>query len=106
METGEQQAQAQLESVVEIIAALRAASNDEAREAAQIRIQKDPLSIEVRGDWHAPGGEGAKPGEFMILLAQAVPQCESAASWIVAARRRIRALNIKIGLRLGGNCWT
>lgn len=73
METGEQQAQAQLESVVEIIAALRAASNDEAREAAQIRIQKDPLSVEVRGDWHAPGGEGAKPGEFMILLCTGGP---------------------------------
>jgi len=73
METAEQQAQAQLESIVEMIATLRAASNDNEREAAQIRIAEDPLSVEVRGDWHAPGGEGAKPSEFMILLCTGGP---------------------------------
>jgi hypothetical protein len=59
MENAKQQALAQLESIVEMIAALRVASNDEEREAAQTRIEEDPLSVEVRGDWHAPGCEGA-----------------------------------------------
>src|ERR1700719_4453369 len=73
MENAKQQAQAQLESVIEMTAELRAASNDEEREAEQIRIQEDPLSIEVRGDWHVPGSEGAKPSEFMILLCTGGP---------------------------------
>jgi hypothetical protein len=73
METAEQQAQAQLESIVEMIVALRAASNDNEQEAAQIRIEEDPLSVEVRGDWHAPGGQGAKPSEFIILLCTGGP---------------------------------
>jgi hypothetical protein len=56
-----------------MIAALRTAVNEEEREAAQITIEEDPLSVEVRGDWHAPGGEGAKPSEFMILLCTGGP---------------------------------
>ena len=73
MENAKQQALPQLESIVEMIAALRVASNDEEREAAQTRIEEDPLSVEVRGDWNAPGCEGAKPSEFMILLCTGGP---------------------------------
>ena len=72
-ENAKQQAQAQLESIVAMIAALRTAGNDEEREVAQTRIEEDPLSVEVRGEWHAPGGDGAKPSEFMILLCTGGP---------------------------------
>jgi hypothetical protein len=73
MENAKQQAQAQLDSIIEMIVALRAARTDEEREAAQTSIEEDPLSVEVRGDWHVPGGEGAKPSEFMILLCTGGP---------------------------------
>ena len=56
-----------------MIAALTAAGNDEEREAAQTRIEEDPLSVEVRGAWQPVGGEGAKPVEFMILLCTGGP---------------------------------
>jgi hypothetical protein len=37
-------------------------------------IEEDPLSIQVRGDWHAPGDpEGAKPVEYEILLSTGGP---------------------------------
>jgi len=68
-----QQALAQLESLVGMVKALRTAGNDEEREAAQTRIEEDPLSVEVRGAWHPVGGEGAKPIEFMILLCTGGP---------------------------------
>ena len=68
-----QEAQTQLDSIVQMIAALRIARSDEEREAARTSIEEDPLSIEVRGDWHAPGGEGGKPSEFMILLCTGGP---------------------------------
>src|SRR5437667_9954318 len=72
-ENAKQQALAQLESLVGMVKALRTAGNEEEREAAQTRIEEDPLSVEVRGDWHAPGCEGAKPSEFMILLCTGGP---------------------------------
>jgi len=73
METAEQQAQAQLDSIVQMMAALRTARCDKEREAVRTSIEEDPLSVEVRGDWHAPGGERAKPSEFMILLCTGGP---------------------------------
>jgi hypothetical protein len=73
MDNAEKQAQAQLDSIVEMIAALRNARTDEEREAAQTSIEEDLLSVEVRGDCHVPGGEGAKPSEFMILLCTGGP---------------------------------
>ena len=49
---------------------LEAAAGDcENQSAAIDRIQEDPLSIEVRSDWHAPGDtDGNSPSEFQILL--------------------------------------
>jgi hypothetical protein len=73
MENAKQQALAQLRSICEMVTALGAAGNDGEREAAQTRIEEDPLSVEVRGDWHAPGSEGSKPSEFMILLCTGGP---------------------------------
>jgi len=64
------QAQAQFESIKEMIAALSAAGeNDEATEAAQEAIQEDPLSVEVRSEWHSPGSrDNGGISEFRILL--------------------------------------
>jgi hypothetical protein len=73
MENAEQQARSQVDSILEMVAALRNAHNDEHREAAETAIQEDPLSIEVRGDWHAVGAESAKPSEFKIELCTGGP---------------------------------
>jgi hypothetical protein len=72
-ENAKQQAQTQLESLVEMVITLRTAGNDEAREAAETTIQEDPLSIEVRADWHALGAEHAKATEFKIELCTGGP---------------------------------
>ena len=43
-------------------------NEDEAKEA----IDEDPLSVEVRSDWHTPGGDD-KASEYMILLCTGGP---------------------------------
>jgi len=43
-------------------------------DAAREVIERDPLSIEVRSDWHAPGDE-APPDSFNILLCTGGPAC-------------------------------
>lgn len=44
------------------------------RDDALERVLEDPLSLEVRSNWHTPGDEGgAKPGEFCLLLAMGGP---------------------------------
>lgn len=71
-----EQALAQLESIVKMIAALEKAkdeNDDAAIEAAQNAIQCDPLSAEVRTDWHSPGDEDTKPTHFRILLCTGGP---------------------------------
>ena len=73
MENSEQQAHAQLESIVAMIAALRMAIDDEQRETAETRIQEDPLSVEVRADWHAVGAEQSSATEFKIELCTGGP---------------------------------
>jgi hypothetical protein len=73
MENSEQQAHAQLESIVAMIAALRMAIDDEQRETAETRIQEDPLSVEVRADWHAVGAEQSSATEFRIELCTGGP---------------------------------
>lgn len=47
--------------------------DEEAREA----IQQDPLSVEVRSGWYAPGApeDDRKPFEFTILLCTGGPAC-------------------------------
>jgi len=64
------QAQAQFESIKGMIEALsEAGENEEAVEAAYQAIQEDPLSVEVRSEWHSPGSrDSGGISEFKILL--------------------------------------
>ena len=69
------QARAQYESIKEMVAALRKANDtgdDDAREDAEREIREDPLSIDVRGGWHAPGGDD-EAEEYRILLSTGGP---------------------------------
>ena len=76
---GLSQAKAQLESIKEMVAALSVTADAKgyaAREDAERAIQEDPLSIEIRGDWHTPGGKEEKgEGEYRILLCTGGPAC-------------------------------
>lgn len=57
----------------EELAELEEAAGDcENEDDARQRVLDDPLSIEVRGDWHAPG-DGSDDVEFMILLGTGGP---------------------------------
>jgi len=73
MDNAEKQARSQVESILEMVHALRNAETDNKREAAQMKIHEDPLSVEVRTDWHAVGAEGAKASEFKIDLCTGGP---------------------------------
>ena len=73
MENAERQAQAQLESIVAMVAALRMADNDDELEGAEATIRDDALSIEVRGDWHPLDTEYAEASEFKIELCTGGP---------------------------------
>lgn len=44
-------------------------------EDATRSISEDPLSVEVRSDWHNPGAEEDKPTEYTILLCTGGPAC-------------------------------
>lgn len=69
------QAKAQLESIKEMVAALDV-GDDAERCEAQETIQQDALCVEVRSDWHEPGGEvGISPCEYTILLCTGGPAC-------------------------------
>lgn len=41
-------------------------------EKAREQIEESPLSVEVRSDWHTPGGDST-PGEYNILLCTGGP---------------------------------
>jgi len=72
----ENQARAQLESIKEMIAALDLAGEDDnARDDAYQIIQEDPLSVEVRSDWHSPGDRDTETAEYNILLCTGGPAC-------------------------------
>ena len=44
------------------------------RENTEQHIHEDPLSVEVRSDWHTPGSE-SREGEYRILLCTGGPAC-------------------------------
>lgn len=44
------------------------------REAAEQRIQEDPLCVELRSGWYTPGSE-PEPEEYTILLCTGGPAC-------------------------------
>jgi hypothetical protein len=61
------------------LAELEAAAGDcESEEQARERIEEDPLSVEVRTDWHSPGATDASstPAEYRILLCTGGPACQ------------------------------
>ena len=77
-DTAKDQARLQLASIVEMVAALRAAEesgDDDAREAAIQRISESPLSVEMRDGWYVPGGDHEGPEEYHILLCWGGPAC-------------------------------
>jgi hypothetical protein len=74
-DNAEDQARAQFESIKEMVQALldaQEADDENAREEAYQTIQEDPLSVEVRSGWHAPGAK-ADDEEFNILLCTGGP---------------------------------
>jgi hypothetical protein len=73
MNDAERQARSQVESIVEMIDALRNAESDSELEAAQTTIYEDPLEVEVRGDWYAVGAHHSNTSEFKILLCTGGP---------------------------------
>jgi hypothetical protein len=73
MNDAEQQAKSQVESIVEMIDALRKAESESEREAAQTAIYEDPLSVEIRTDWHAVAAQPCGATEFKILLCTGGP---------------------------------
>ena len=78
----EDQARAQVESICEMIAAY-----DEAQENGVVTyegceydedgmrevMEQDALSVEVRSDWHTPGGAPEPPSAYRILLCTGGP---------------------------------
>ena len=69
---GEDQARAQLDSIIEMVEKLDTGTDIE-REEAQTIIHEDPLSVQVRSGWYSPGSENTKPEEFEILLCTGGP---------------------------------
>lgn len=61
------------DSDAEELTELEAAAGDyESQDAAREAINSDPLEIQVRSDWYAPGEE-SEPGEYKILLCTGGP---------------------------------
>ena len=66
------QARAQLDSIMEMVKALKNGEEIDGQDPAE-RIHEDPLSVEVRSDWHSPGDGNDKPTEYNILLCTGGP---------------------------------
>ena len=67
-----EQAKSQLESIVEMAGRLNKADqgdDEDERDEARTAIHEDPLSVEVRTDWHTLDAEDQKPTHYRILLA-------------------------------------
>ena len=73
-----------VECVAEMVASLRAAEESDegtaeyegetlTAEEIQERIHEDPLSVEVRSDWHSPGSEDRAESQYKILLGTGGP---------------------------------
>jgi len=86
-ERAAQQAGAQLASIQDLVACLEHAESctDTAcgadcpheLEDARHAIMDDPLSVEVRGEWHTPGAlDGCAPYEYKILLCWGGPSAQ------------------------------
>lgn len=75
---GQRQAVAQLESIREMVKALKdsehSSRHDLSDQAVQA-IQEDPLSVLVRSGWNGVGELNMPPEEFEILLCTGGPAC-------------------------------
>ena len=67
--SSQEQAQAQLDSIIEMIKALDLAREEGEAELFSIMqtINEDPLEISVRSDWHTPGNDSPDM-QYKILL--------------------------------------
>ena len=72
LERARSEAEAQLHSIIGMVEALDT-DNDADLEEAQQNIQDDPLSIQVRSDWHSPGSSSEELTEYEILLCTGGP---------------------------------
>jgi len=70
-ERAKRQAEAQIESIIEMVEGLDT-EDDERREEAEQTIHEDPLEVSVRGGWCSPGVE-AEDEEFLVLLCTGGP---------------------------------
>ena len=57
---------------MEMVQALKNGEEIDGQDPAE-RIHEDPLSVEVRSDWHSPGDGNDKPTEYNILLCTGGP---------------------------------
>lgn len=84
-------AEANPEDAEELAALEEAANGNDSEDEAREAIQNDALYVQVRSDWHAPGGDNT-PSEFQILLCTGGPavrivgelneHCEPSRAWI------------------------
>ena len=73
MKRAYEQAQVQLQSIIDMVGALNTEEEAELEQAKQW-IYEDPLSIQVRSDWYNAGNSSEiEPAEFMILLCTGGP---------------------------------
>lgn len=72
LERARSEAEAQLHSIIEMVEGLDT-DNEADLEEAQQSIQEDPLSIQVRSDWHSPGSSADELTEYEILLCTGGP---------------------------------
>ncbi len=99
-DTARDQARSQLDSIVEMVAALEAGEEYEGQDA-QDAIQEDPLEVCVRTDWHTPGEQDNQPTEYYILLCTGGPACR-----IIGDLDRGQPDTAKIEYQDWGTPWT
>lgn len=85
-----------------MVDALEEAGDDgDKREEAETAIQEDPLSVEIRSGWTAPGTD-MEPEEFMILLCTGGP----AVRLIGELDQYKQADNVRVEYQDWGTPWT
>ena len=72
----ENQAKAQFEGIRDMVRALKEANTNEEWDEARTAIREDPLSVEIRPDWHTPGADPGRPLDYTILLCTGGPACQ------------------------------
>ncbi len=95
----ERQAIAQFKSIKEMVANLNTEDETE-REEAEQTIHEDPLSVQVRSDWHNPGEKG-EISEYNILLCTGGPACR-----IIGELENGQPTSAKIEHQDWGTPWT